>query len=178
MRLAAPTVLTDAVIGAGRGTLSRLIHIDLRAMAARIAAIAGGDPDAPVPGVAAGLVRWAALFVRNFELTLYWGVAWALAHIGVLVLGEAFWPHTGTPTRVSLPFDVIPGGMFLVSILRLATCMARVRQIHALTPPNRPGAPRLVNPTPIPWRLRLLWPTDLDLLGPLVVVAVLEVVAR
>jgi hypothetical protein len=174
----APVGLTLAVIGVGRGTLSRLIHIDLRAMAARIAALAGETTANPTMARASGMVRWAGLFVRNFELTLYWGIAWALAHVVVLILGEAFWSHTGTPARLAIPLEALPGTMFVISIVRLATSMARVRQIHALTPPRDPAAPRLVNPPAPAPLLRLLEPTDLDLLAPLLVVVLLEVIAR
>ncbi|MFN2465284.1 MAG: hypothetical protein ABR598_03355 [Candidatus Dormibacteria bacterium] len=68
--------------------------------------------------------------------------------------------------------------MFLLSVVRLATCMARVRQIRAMVPRPLPGRPRLVNPGrphPLLW---LLAPTDLDLLLPVVAVAALEVLTR
>jgi hypothetical protein len=165
-------------MSAGRGTLGRLIHVDLRAMAARIADLTADPGEGLASGRAAGLVRWAGLFVRNFELTLYWGLAWAVAHVAVLLLAEAFWSHAGVPARVSLPLEVIPGAMFVISVVRLATCMARVRQIHAMTPPAQPGLPRLVNPPRPAPLLRLLEPTDLDLLVPLALAVAAEVFSR
>ncbi|MFN2465283.1 MAG: hypothetical protein ABR598_03350 [Candidatus Dormibacteria bacterium] len=77
-------------------------------MATRIADLSEAHSEDPALARAAGVVRWAGLFVRNFELTLYWGVGWALAHLVVLLLGELVFARRGTPTRLAIPLEVIP----------------------------------------------------------------------
>ena len=157
-----PTVLTRAFAEAGRLTLSRVIRLDLRRLAARVTALAEEHADSPAVARASGIMRWATLFVRNLEMTLYWGATWAIAHVVMLIVASFLWPHGPVPPRVEIPVDLLPGLMFGLALLRLAITTARVRQVGSLAGPD-PAQPRLVNPPKAPLLLRLLEPTDVDL---------------
>lgn len=171
-----PTPLTRAFAEAGRLTLGRLLHLDLRGLVARVTALADEHADSPAVVRASGLVRWASLFVRNLEMTLYWGALWAILHILALVVAGAVTPHGGIPSRAAIVVDLFPGLMFGVALVRLAVTTTRVRRIGSLRRPD-PAEPRLVNPPPRPLLWRLLEPTDLDLLLALLTVGVAELLA-
>ncbi|GAC1334959.1 MAG: hypothetical protein NVSMB17_17280 [Candidatus Dormibacteria bacterium] len=163
-----PTRLTRAFAEAGRLSLGRLFHFDLRGLAARAADLRAQHGDSPALGRATGLVRWAGLLVRNLELTLYWGALWALLHLLVAIGGSLAWPHGGTPLRLWRAVDYFPALLFVGSVLRLALTTARVRQLSS-SPGADPTLPRLVNPAPGPLLPRLLQPSDLDLAAAAVV---------
>ena len=168
--------MIDLFTQLGRLTLSRLIRLDVRGLAARIAAVAEESAASPALARAGGLVRWATLFVRNLELTLYWGVAWALAHVLMLIGAGIAWPHAAVPSRLELAVDLFGGLMFGLSVVRLATTTAQVRSLGSLAGPD-PSEPRLVNPPTPTLLLRLLEPTDMDLALVALVVIVAELFA-
>ena len=171
-----PALLTRAFAAGGRRTLSRLIGLDVPGMAARVTAVAEESAVSPAFARASGLVRWATLFVRNLELTLYWGVTWALGHVLMLVVGGLAWPHGAVPARIELAVDLCGGLMFGLCVVRLAVTTARVRSLGSLARPD-PSEPRLVNPPRAPLLLRLLEPTDVDLALVALVVIVAELLA-
>ncbi|HEY8739893.1 MAG TPA: hypothetical protein VIN56_04820 [Candidatus Dormibacteraeota bacterium] len=117
-----------------------------------------------------------SLFTRNFEMTLYWGLLWACTHLLVVVLGgEVLWAHRAVPAAVVIPAEVLPGGLFLVSITRLVVAMARVRRMDIFAGAPAPPALGPAGP-PRGWLLvRLLQPTDVDVAVLVLLVAVLEV---
>ena len=157
-----PTVLTRAFAEVGRVTLSRLVRVDLRRLVARASALAEEHAESPALARASGLVRWVSLFARNLEMTLYWGAAWGVAHLLMVIVASLLSAHGAVPPRVEIAVDLFLGLLFGVAVLRLAVTTARVRQLSALARPD-PGQPRLVNPPKRPPLLRLLEPTDLDL---------------
>jgi lysylphosphatidylglycerol synthetase-like protein (DUF2156 family) len=174
---AGPAVVTRAFAGVGRATLGRLTRLDLQGIAARLAALAEEHEDGPLLARAGGIVRWARLFARNFELTVYWLAAWAMAHVVLVLLGGIAYAHSGVPHRLAIPFDLLPGLMFLVSVVRLAVTTAQVRRVGFSTAAAPSGQPRLVNPPRPPLLLRLLEPTDLDLAVVMVVLVLVEFLA-
>ena len=157
-----PSVLTRAFAAAGRVTLSRLVHVDLRRLVARVSALAEEHAESPTMARASGLVRWVSLFARNLEMTLYWAAAWGVAHLLMVIIASLLGPHGAVPPRVEIAVDLFLGLLFGVAVLRLAVTTARVRQLGAFARPD-PRQPRLVNPPRRPPFLRLLEPTDLDL---------------
>jgi len=171
-----PTVLTRAFAEAGRLTLSRLVHVDLRRVVARVSALAEEHAESPALARASGLVRWVSLFARNLEMTLYWGAAWAIAHLLMVIVASLLFVHGVIPSRVEIAVDLFLGLLFGLAVLRLAVTTARVRQLGSFARPGA-GQPRLVNPPRRPPFLRLLEPTDLDIALALAMVLLAELLA-
>jgi hypothetical protein len=169
-------VLTRAFAELGRLTLSRLIRLDMRGLAARVTALAEENADSPALARAGGLVRWASLFVRNLEMTLYWGATWAIAHVLMLIVGGIAWPRGMVPARLEIAVDFFGGLMFGLAVVRLAITTVQVRSLGSFAGPD-PTQPRLVNPPRGPLLLRLLEPTDVDLAVAALAVIVAELLA-
>lgn len=169
-------MLTRAFAEAGRLTLGRLTRLDVRGLAARITALAEEHADSPALARASGMVRWATLFVRNLEMTLYWGATWAVAHGVMLIVAGLTASHGQVPPRVEIAVDLSCGLMFGFAVMRLAITTAQVRSLGSFAGPD-PGEPRLVNPPRAPLLLRLLEPTDVDLAVAVLAVVVAELFA-
>mgnify|MGYP003701407371 CR=1 FL=1 len=166
--------LTAAVTFAGRTALSRLLHVNLHRFVERVSQAVAQNVGATSHVVARGAVRWVSLFVRNFEMTLYWLVIWAASHLLVVVLGGDLLGHAGVPRSLVLAAEAIPGGMFAISVARLVVAMARVRQVDVFAGGRSPRTLTSGDP-PRGWLLlRLLEPTDIDILVVVAVVVILE----
>ena len=165
--------VTEGVTLSGRTLLSRVFHVNLHRVVDRVSQAVVDNVGESSHVVARAAVRWVSLFVRNFEMTLYWGLAWALAHVLLVVVGGDILGQGRPPLALALAADGLPGVMFGISIARLVVAMTRVRQVdvfggapssRALTAGERPRGWLL---------LRLLEPTDLDIV---VVVVALVIV--
>lgn len=167
--------LTAAVTFAGRTALSRLFHVNLHRVVERVSQAVAENVGESSHVVARGAVRWVSLFVRNLEMTLYWMVIWAASHLLVAVLGGDLLGHAGVPRSLVLPAEAIPGAMFAMSIARLVVAMARVRQVDVFAGGSSPRTLTSGDP-PRGWLLlRLLEPTDIDILVVVALVVILEV---
>lgn len=169
--------LTATVTFAGRAALSRVLHVNLHRVVERVSQAVANNVGESSHVVARAAVRWVSLFVRNFEMTFYWAVLWALSHLLLVVLGGDIIGHAGLPRSVVIPAEVIPGGMFAISVARLVVAMARVRQVDVFAGGAGPRSLTSGDP-PRGWLLvRLLEPTDVDVVLVVAVVLLLEVLA-
>ena len=167
--------LTATMTFAGRTALSRVLHVNLHRVAERVSEAVANNVGASSHVVARAAVRWVSLFVRNLEMTFYWAVLWALSHLFLVVLGGDIVGHGGLPASVVLPAEVIPGAMFALSIARLVVAMARVRQVDVFAGGSSARTLTSGDP-PRGWLLvRLLEPTDIDILVVVALVVILEV---
>ena len=167
--------LTAAVVFAGRAALSRVFHVNLHRAVERVSQAVANNVGESSHVVARAAVRWVSLFVRNFEMTFYWAVLWALSHLLLVILGGDIMGHGGLPASVVLAAEVLPGGMFALSIARLVVAMARVRQVDVFAGTSSLRTLPSGDP-PRGWLLvRLLEPSDFDILLVVTVVVLLEV---
>ncbi|MGI8608806.1 MAG: hypothetical protein ACR2MY_06205 [Candidatus Dormibacteria bacterium] len=161
--------VTASVTFAGRAAFSRVLHVDLHRAAQRVSLTAARNVGDTSHVVARAAVRWLGLFVRNLELALYWGIAWVLLHLLLALLGADILGHYRLPSSLVLALEAVPGMMFAISAARLVVATARVRQVDVFAGAPNPRA-LTSGEAPRGWLLvRLLQPTDLDVL--LVVVA-------
>ena len=161
MDLSRGPVTTGVTLG-GRTVLSRVFHVDLHRMVERVSRAATENVGANSHVVARAALRWVTLFVRNFEMTIYWGITWAAAHLLIVVLGAEVLGAGHVPQLVVLAAKMLPGGMFAISIARLVITMARVRQVDVFAGARADLALTSGGP-PRGWLLvRLLQPTDID----------------
>ena len=169
--------ITTGVTLGGRTLLSRVFHVNLHRVVEQVSGAVTSNVGESSHVVARAAVRWVSLFVRNFELTLYWGVIWAVAHVLLVVLGGDILGARHVPAAVALMADVFPGGMFAISIARLVVAITRVRQVDVFA--GAPAARALPSgDPPRGWLLiRLLQPTDVDVLVVLAITLVVGVVA-
>ena len=165
--------LTATVTFAGRTALSRVLHVNLHRVVERVSQAVANNVGESSHVVARAAVRWVSLFVRNFEMTFYWAVLWAVSHLLLVVLGGDIAGHGGLPRSVVIPAEVLPGGMFAISIARLVVAMARVRQVDVFAGGAGPRALSSGDPSRGWLLVRLLEPTDLDLLVVVLVAALL-----
>ena len=160
---------------AGRSALSRVLHVNLHRVAERVSQAVSNNVGESSHVVARAAVRWVSLFVRNLEMTFYWAVLWALSHLVLVVLGGDLIGHGGLPAAAVLPAEVIPGALFALSIARLVVAITRVRQVDVFAGGSSARTLTAGDP-PRGWLLlRLLEPTDIDILVVVALVVILEV---
>lgn len=169
--------VTEGVTRGGRTLLSRVFHVNLHRVVEQVSRAAANNVGEDSHLVARAAVRWVSLFVRNFEMTLYWGIIWAVAHLVVVLLGADILGAGRVPAAVMVAADVLPGGMFAISAARLVVAVTRARQVDVFA-----GAPSKRALTsggpPRGWLLvRLLQPTDIDVVVVLAVTLVAAVVS-
>jgi hypothetical protein len=169
--------VTTAITMGGRTLLSRVFHVNLHRVVEQVSGAVASNVGDDSHVVARAAVRWVSLFVRNFEMTLYWGATWAVIHVLVLLLSGDILSPARVPAALALMADLFPGGMFAISIARLVVAITRVRQVDVFA--GAPAARMLPSgDPPRGWLLiRLLQPTDIDVLVVLALTLIVGVLA-
>jgi hypothetical protein len=162
-------LLTNALASVGRTILATVLRLDI----GKMAGIQTRTTDARL------IMLWLTRVVTNVELMTTWLILWPVLHLGTLFVRRFALGLSQTPVPVLIPVELFPALMLSLAVMRMSISISQFTRVaKAISAAREAGIP------PPGWTqepglaLRLMKPTDVDLVLVAALIAVIEILVR